>query len=381
MLILVSAGGAANGGNFILGDSTNSATSMTSLLSSASTGLYVYDVGTNAEAIFGHSTGPGASVGVLGQTDSSGGATAGVRGFLAHPSAGIGSAGVDGVSSSTTGTGPGVWGRHNSGSGSAPGVLGTTGSTSANAAGVYGVVNSSADYAGGVRGENFNSNCCGFGVVGFHAGTGIGIGGYAPNGFGVFGWSPNNWAAYFDGAVEVVRDLHVNGTLFKGAGAFRIDNPLDPADSYLQHSFVESPDMKNVYDGVTTTNAKGFATVTLPKWFQSLNTQFRYQLTIVGSRGWRARVVKEIAKNRFTIQTDLPRVRVSWQVTGVRHDPYANAHRIEVVVHKQGKAEGKYLHPQLYGQPQSKGETALPGLARKMAKLEAPASPTFTKQP
>jgi hypothetical protein len=255
-----------------------------------------------------------------------------------------------------------------------------TATAAANAAGVSGTINSSADYSGGVRGENFNSACCGFGVVGFHAGQGIGIGGYAPNGFGVFGWSPNNWAAYFDGAVQVVRDLHVNGTLFKGAGAFRIDNPLDPAHSYLQHSFVESPEMKNIYDGNVTTNGKGFATVQLPRWFQALNKDFRYQLTIVGTRGWRARVVKQIAHNQFTIQTDLPRVKVSWQVTGVRHDRYANAHRIQVIVPKEGKAEGTYMHPQLYGQPQSKAETALPGIARKMPKLKAPASLALPKE-
>jgi hypothetical protein len=73
-------------------------------------------------------------------------------------------------------------------------------------------------------------------------------------------------------------------------------------------------------------------------------------------------------------------VEVSWQVTGIRHDRYANAHRIQVVVPKEGRADGRYLHPQLYGQPQSKGETALPGIARRMPKLKAPASSTLPKQ-
>ena len=75
--------------------------------------------------------------------------------------------------------------------------------------------------------------------------------------------------------------------------------------------------------------------------------------------------MKEIADNRFTIQTDLPRVKVSWQVTGVRHDPYANAHRIQVVVPKQGKADGKYLHPQLYGQPHAKSAVVGPAMAER----------------
>ena len=160
----------------------------------------------------------------------------------------------------------------------------------------------------------------------------------------------------------------VTGTLTKGAGAFRIDHPLDPAHEYLQHSFVESPDMMDVYNGNVVTDSKGFATVKLPSYFQALNRSFRYQLTIVGTRGWRARVVKEIAGNRFTIQSDVPGTKVSWQVTGVRHDPYANAHRIPVVVQKQAAERGRYLHPELYGKPGSLGVAALPERALRQGR-------------
>jgi lipopolysaccharide/colanic/teichoic acid biosynthesis glycosyltransferase len=101
--------------------------------------------------------------------------------------------------------------------------------------------------------------------------------------------------------------------------------------------------------------------VRLPAYFQALNRSFRYQLTIVGTRGWRARVVKEIANNRFTIQSDVPGTNVSWQVTGVRHDPYANAHRISVVLEKSAKEQGKYLHPELYGK--SRALSVVPKIA------------------
>jgi hypothetical protein len=360
----------------------NTCNAPTTLDSTGGLGIGVTNATPDGIALFGRASAvTGGGVGVFGQTDSSGAGARGVRGDLLSSTPGINSAGVVGFSASTTGNGPGVFGTHTTVSGTAPGVLGRTSSTDANAAGVYGTITSHADYSGGVRGENLDATCCGFGVVGFHAGQGIGIGGYAPNGFGVFGWSPNNWAAYFDGAVEVVHDLHVNGTVFKGAGAFRIDNPLDPAHSYLQHSFVESPQMMNVYNGNVATNAKGFATVKLPRWFQALNKDFRYQLTVLGSSFAQAIVAKEIHDNQFTIRTNKPKVKVSWQVTGVRHDPYANAHRIQVVVPKEGSAQGKYLHPQLYGQPQSKGETALPGLTRAMPKLKAPASAPLLKQP
>ena len=44
-------------------------------------------------------------------------------------------------------------------------------------------------------------------------------------------------------------DVSITGSLSKGGGGFKIDHPLEPDKKFLSHSFVESPDMKNVYDG------------------------------------------------------------------------------------------------------------------------------------
>jgi hypothetical protein len=41
-------------------------------------------------------------------------------------------------------------------------------------------------------------------------------------------------------------------------------------------------------------------------------------------------------------------------VTGIRKDPYANAHRIQPVEEKAKADRGRYLDPELYGQPRSK---------------------------
>src|SRR5262249_12128835 len=150
-----------------------------------------------------------------------------------------------------------------------------------------------------------------------------------------------------------------NGTLYASAKNFRIDDPLDPAHKYLQHASVESNQLTNLYSGNATTDGKGFATVTLPSWFQALNRDFRYQLTSLSGLQ-EAAVAKEIKNNQFVIQSEKPNARVSWQVTGVRHDPYAQAHPLHVLVPKTGADAGKYAHPQLYGQPASKGVTALP---------------------
>jgi hypothetical protein len=46
---------------------------------------------------------------------------------------------------------------------------------------------------------------------------------------------------------------------------------------------------------------------------------------------------------------------VSWQVTGIRHDPYAEQHRLPVEEQKSAKERGKYLYPKEYGQPETVG--------------------------
>ncbi len=147
----------------------------------------------------------------------------------------------------------------------------------------------------------------------------------------------------------------VNGNLSKGGGSFKIDHPLDPANKYLYHSFVESPDMMNIYNGNIMTDASGKATVQLPDYFEALNMEYRYQLTVIGSFA-QAIVNKEVAGNKFEIATSTPNVKVSWQVTGVRHDAYANQNRIPNTVEKDAKNKGTYVHPKAFNKPVSMGE-------------------------
>ena len=114
-------------------------------------------------------------------------------------------------------------------------------------------------------------------------------------------------------------DVHVTGNLSKGGGSFQIDHPLDPKNKYLYHSFVESPDMKNVYDGNITTDEHGLATVKMPDYFEALNRDFRYQLTVIGDFA-QVVIAKKIANNQFVIKTNKPGVEVSWQVTAIHKD-------------------------------------------------------------
>ncbi len=204
----------------------------------------------------------------------------------------------------------------------------------------------------GVKGESYTD---GGGVKAIH-GEAFGVGsngvvGEASNGtsaYGVWGLSSTGYAGFFSGKVTVT------GTLSKGGGSFKIDHPLDPANKYLYHSFVESPDMMNVYNGNVRTDSSGKAKVTLPDYFMALNKDFRYQLTVVGQFA-QAIVGKEIEDGEFEIHTDKPRVKVSWQVTGIRQDAFANANRIPEAEDKVGAERGTYLHPEAHGKPSSAG--------------------------
>jgi hypothetical protein len=152
-------------------------------------------------------------------------------------------------------------------------------------------------------------------------------------------------AAVFNGPV------YIYGNLSKSGGSFKIDHPQDPGNKYLYHSFVESPDMLNIYNGNVTLNEQGGATVEMPGWFEALNSDYRYQLTCLGQYA-PVFVAEEIAERKFKIAGGLSGQKVSWQVTGIRQDAWAKANRIPVEEDKTGAAKGKYLHPEVFGKPE-----------------------------
>jgi hypothetical protein len=152
-------------------------------------------------------------------------------------------------------------------------------------------------------------------------------------------------------------DLDVIGNLTKTTGTFKIDDPMDPGNKYLYHSFVESPDMMDVYNGSVMTDKHGKAVVTLPDYFEKLNRDFRYQLTAIGTFA-QATVINEIENNQFTIRTSKPGVKVSWQVTGIRQDAYAKAHPLKVEEEKPAGEQGRYLHPEVMDSSRNGAEPA-----------------------
>ena len=165
-------------------------------------------------------------------------------------------------------------------------------------------------------------------------------------------------AGFFRGRVTVTESIltpQIFAEKITGASKlFRIDHPLHPAEKYLSHASVESDEMANVYSGNVTLDAGGAAWVRLPDWFEALNTDFRYQLTCVGGFA-PVYVAREITDHRFRIAGGRAGLKVSWQVTGVRHDAHARAHPLRVEQEKPAAERGRYLHPVDFGLPASLG--------------------------
>ena len=277
-------------------------------------------------------------------------------GWLQGNSNSANNAAVSGNNSATTGFAIGVQGTNNSTGGG--GVLGTA--TQPGAWGVQGSSNASTGSGAGVFAESASPNgsallaqsqTCGSsgclivsGIAGnfMTSTTGLLLNGFS----GPAGASNGDTTQvfYVDGKGDgyFKGNLTVGGNISKGGGSFRIDHPLDPENKYLYHSFVESPDMKNIYDGVATLDQSGEATITLPDWFEALNRDFRYQLTCIGGYA-PVYIASEVAGNQFRIAGGRAGLKVSWQVTGIRHDAYAEAHRIPVEADKT-PAEKQPLH-------------------------------------
>jgi hypothetical protein len=178
----------------------------------------------------------------------------------------------------------------------------------------------------------------------------------------------STYAGYFLGKVSMNSSLYVGGTaqvagtLFASGGLtttgtknFTIDHPLDPENKILRHASIESNEVLNQYSGNITTDSKGNATVTLPKYFEVLNKDFRYQLTVMGSFA-QAIIKKEVSNNQFVIKSNRPNVKVSWQITGVRNDRNMQYAPFVAETEKEEKNKGKYMSPEAYGKPKSQGE-------------------------
>lgn len=295
-------------------------------------GIGGYSIGRNTDANGGnfgvYGTGSGASAineGLWGQAEGTTTATnIAIEGDADSSSAF--DVGLAGFATASAGPNYGVYAvasGANSGTNQNIGVFADADVSSVQNTGVYGLVDSTIGNSAGVIGDAGSCPSC----------------------------QTTNYAGYFFGSVYVDGDITASGNVNGAAKNFWIDYPLDPANKYLVHSVVESPDMMNIYNGNITTDANGEAVVSLPEYFQAENRDFRYQLTVIGTFA-QAIVSKEVSNNQFVIKTNQPNVKVSWQVTGIRNDAYAQSHPITNILDK-GSDRGKYVNPELFGAPET----------------------------
>ncbi|MBK8046160.1 MAG: hypothetical protein IPK16_02925 [Anaerolineales bacterium] len=311
--------------------------------------------------------GEGKNVGVVGQSANTAivgnGGSYGVAGYglVGIYGSDRGVAGGTGVAATTTsgnaivatasGNGTGVWAESVRGNA----IVGV--SSQAGYAAVYGENKQKLDGWGyGV----FGRVAAGFAVKGEGIASGVGVWGSSVDNVGVHGSSTNSSGGLFrtnapatsPPAALSAQSIAAGGWPADSSvmGSLRIDHPLDPANRMLSLALVSSPEMVTTYSGNVTTDAQGIAVVTLPEYVRALSTDFRYQLTPVGQFS-QAIIMKELEGSQFTIATDKPGVKVSWQLTGVRQDPYVQRYPLVVESTKQGADIGKFQNPELYGQP------------------------------
>jgi hypothetical protein len=98
--------------------------------------------------------------------------------------------------------------------------------------------------------------------------------------------------------------------------------------------------------------SSGKALVRLPDYFEALNKDARYQLTVIGSFA-QAIISKEVSNNQFEIATSQPNVKVSWEVKGVRNDAHMKQHPFVAEEVKSAKDKGKYWDPAAHNQPEN----------------------------
>lgn len=206
--------------------------------------------------------------------------------------------------------------------------------------GVYSYVHNNTASSSSI-GTNNNVSSNGGNAFGIAATVGNNEGiGYAVHGY-AYG-NATNWAGFFAG------DVNVTGTLFMPAKITKIDHPLDPENQNLLLSGIDSPEMLVKSSGNVTTDATGTAIVTLPAYFTAITASFRYQLTVIGEFA-QAIIGQEVTGTQFSIKTDKPGIKVSWEITGERNDNYAKAHRIINESIKPAEHRGRYLHPEAFG--------------------------------
>ena len=222
--------------------------------------------------------------------------------------------------------------------------LRTTGGIGVEGFGYNGVSGQSAQEFGyGVFGSNTHTGSASADEAGV-AGSGgyVGVEGESAGGTGY-------------GVASLDNMISIGNFTCLGTKAFTIDHPLDPANKYLKHYTIESPEVLNMYRGNATCNPQGEAVITLPDYFSAVNINFSYHLTPIGAPAVLF-IKQKVQDGKFTVAGGTPGMEFSWQLYAERNDVYVQQHPDSKAVEpmKSARDKGKYLKPELYGQPKDK---------------------------
>jgi len=227
-------------------------------------------------------------------------------------------------------------------------VVATNPSTADNAFALHGIISNASPgaFSAAVRGQNNGTGGYGIGVWGSQDGSGWGVYGTSVSGIGVYGYASatSGYGVYSWGRFAAT-----------GTKSFQIDHPLRPETHYLNHFCTEGPEPMNAYSGVVTLDARGEAWVQLPDYFEAINRDPRYTLTPIGAAMPNLHVAVEIQGNRFKIAGGVPGKKVSWEVKAIRNDLWMQRYGYQTEQEKEDAIKGKYLNPELYGQPKERG--------------------------
>lgn len=207
-----------------------------------------------------------------------------------------------------------------------------------------------SNYCQGVVGRTSQSGTQSAGIAGYYTPTVGSLTNHysssssSSTNYGLVGTATH--AGYFKG------DVHVTGSLSKGAGSFLIDHPDDPENKTLRHNFVESDENLCMYRGSVKLNENGEGKVAMPDYFKSLvkEDEATVNLTPIG-RPFMTGYEWDIENNSFIIYGDANR-EVSYIVLADRDDPVMKE-LYRPVVEEKGKdsfvPKGKLLYPEAYG--------------------------------
>jgi hypothetical protein len=223
--------------------------------------------------------------------------------------------------------------------GGATGVLGKV--YGSNGVGLHGQTAGNGASGYGVWGESTSNNLYGYGVYGTSPTNGGGAGVYGSGWAGLYGVG-GTYGMYCVGAA------YVSGNLNKAGGGFKVDHPIDPANKFLIHGFVESPKMSNIYRGKVTLDANGAAEVVLPSYYSAANENGDATLTPVGT-AMPNLAVSEVANGKFIVSGGVAGEKVNWTVIADRADPWVKANHPGVEVDKKADEKGLFIHPELHG--------------------------------